>query len=198
MALSQHPYTIHELLRDLKSGSAEAFAALFDRYHARVMHTAFIIVKQKEMSEDIVQDIFMKCWSRRTELEDLGDFEGWLFVITRNHALNTLRRMISVQAKNSMVAEKEPQWVEDADWRANMRSYESQIRAATAQLTQQQRRVFELSHFEGMNRAEIAATLGLSPNTTKMHLVRALRIVRAQLAQHIDKAVLVVLFQKLF
>lgn len=182
-----------ELLRSVASGDQAAFGVLFDRWSPKVMKVAVMILSDHDAAEDIVQDVFVKVWTKRAGLADIEDIEGWLFIMTRNFSFNALKKRAYAKGRLESLRDELPAYVETVDDLLVARDYETLILRAMEGLTEQQWNVFELSRKGEMSREEIAAALGLSGNTVKMHLLRARKIVRAYLAARIELPVLVAL-----
>lgn len=185
-----------ELLSKIASGDEEAFAHLFDQFAPRVMHVATLFTHSISISEDIVQDVFLKLWLKRTQLPEINDFTNWIFIVARNYSINALNKIAKTEISLETQAEhiSLPGIEVTSDFEA--RDLEKIIRKAMLALTDQQQKVFELAKLQGMGRDEIADQLGLSPNTVKMHLVRATRFVRAYLLARTDHFLtIMILFQ---
>lgn len=82
------------IVRDPRSSreSGAALGVLFERYHARVLHSCERILKEGPAAEDAMQEIFLGLLDVDRHYESRGSFGAWLFVLTRNHCLNALRR----------------------------------------------------------------------------------------------------------
>lgn len=174
-------YDTLQLLRRIDAGDEAAFTQLFEGFHQLVYHTALKLLHEPALADDIVQDVFLKVWLKRGTLSEIGDIRNWLFIVTRNGCKNALRGMTAHSRKNDGLAGELPHFVNDVETRAILQNYEGLIAEAMTRLTDQQKKVFELSYRRGMSRHEIADELGTSPNTVKMHLMRAMKIVRAYL-----------------
>jgi RNA polymerase sigma-70 factor (ECF subfamily) len=174
-----------ELLFLVAQGDENAFTVLFDHYSPKVMHTAFLFTQSLSRSEDIVQDVFTKLWLKRAQLREVEDFEKWIFIITRNMSLNILNRIARAELGLEKFAEHVPAREAGESIYLEAKDMEKLIRNSLAALTDQQKKVFELSTFKGLNREEIAQELGLSPNTIKMHLLRATKYVRVYLRKQL-------------
>lgn len=185
-----------EILAAIAEGSRQSFTTLFDHYSPKILHVAGLFTHSLSESEDILQDVFMKVWLKRDQLTTITDFNSWIFILTRNLSINALNKIARAEVKNQRLAGYLPFTEEHAGGSVEFKDIENLIRQALQLLTDQQRRVFELSRLNGMNREEIAKELGLSPNTVKMHLLRATRQVRAYLSSRMDYVVLFCLLKK--
>lgn len=187
------PYDNSTLLQEVATGSSEAFRQLFERYEAKVNHAAMLITGSRELSEDVVQDVFTRVWLKRAQLPSIADLDGWLFIITRNQAITVMNQLAARHGREDEVARELPLFTADAAQELDAKNVKRYIHEALDLLTEQQRKVFIMSKMEGMSRDEIAAALSLSSNTVKMHLVRASRIVRVHLTRRLELPFLVAL-----
>src|ERR1700749_2966694 len=74
-----------------------AFEALYRHYFVRLFRFCFAIIHQKESAEEIVNDVFLKLWEKRTHLAAIGNLELYLYVSVKNRSLNYLRDHAGVQ-----------------------------------------------------------------------------------------------------
>lgn len=188
-----HTYDLRVLLREVAMGSNAAFRTLFERYHGKVNHAALLITGNKELSEDIVQDVFTRVWIKRTQLSDIQDLDNWLFIMTRNLAVTAVNQLASIHGREDRVARELPLFTNDVVQQMDAKNVQQYIHEALELLTEQQRNVFVMSKLEGKSREEIAQALSLSGNTVKMHLVRGTRIVRSHLSRKLELSFLIVL-----
>lgn len=172
------------LLRRVAAGEEDAFSKLFDHYQQQISGFVFSIVGSKELTQEIVQDIFIKVWQRRTDLLEIRKFDSYLFVLSKNHTLNCIRKIkredIKATKYNNLMpdVEQEQSDIENDD-------YFQLIEKATSQLPSQQQRVFRL-RMEGLKNQEIAAQLMISPDSVKKYQQLALKSVSAFVKMHLS------------
>ena len=80
------------LVERVRAGDRAAFGELFERWHDRVFNVARGVVRRPELAADVTQDAFLTAWQRLDRLDDVNAFGGWLLRLTRNRALDVLRR----------------------------------------------------------------------------------------------------------
>lgn len=173
------------ILLQVSQGNEQAFNYLFERYYNQVYTFIFPIAGSEALTQEIVQDIFMKLWANRSQLVEVRYFKSYLLTIARNHAFNCLKQIARVKKKEKI-------WVEDVLKQAIHNTEESDntdyhllIDAAIAQLPAQQQKIYTLSRVDKMKQAEIADKLGLSLETVKKHMVLALRFIKNNLSQSV-------------
>lgn len=79
------------LARNIRNGDVRSFEILYQRYHRQLHNLAVKYLKQQVLAEDAVQEIYLKIWLHREELDELRSVKGLLFTMMRNHLLNRLR-----------------------------------------------------------------------------------------------------------
>jgi len=156
-----------ELLLNVASGNEHAFRSLFNLYHQQLGKYIFQLTENMELAEEVVQDVFLKIWIKRQALADIQNFKAYLFVISKNHALNCLRK----QAKE-WLQEKELQRPDYTSFMINEgeNPYYIWLDEAIDQLPPQQQKIYLLSRHEQLKYTEIAAHLNLSKETVKKYL----------------------------
>lgn len=162
----------------LRAGrEAEAFDALVPAFRKRVYGLAFSILRDRDAAEDVAQEVFVKLWNALGGYDGRAQLSTWIYAITRNAALTVIRRRrpedslsdpeVMDRAEAATPAADSAAGIEDAGlWRL------------VEALPDHQRRVVTLFYQEDRSVEEVAAMLGMAPNTVKTHLFRA----RARLA----------------
>ncbi|MET6996978.1 RNA polymerase sigma factor [Chitinophaga defluvii] len=181
------------LLHQVAQGNQEAFADLFQAYHQSLAAYVFRITESMEMTEDIVQDVFIKLWLKREILPGLTSFTNYLFILCRNYTFRCLRKKATDHQRNISWGEQFEETTGPADDNNIGDTYRALIDAAIAQLPPQQQKVYFLSRHEGMKHAEIAAQLGITAETSKKHMKLALRSITAYVHGHMDTVILLIL-----
>jgi len=168
----------HELLMLVAKGDQKAFRQLFDHYWNHIYSVPFAFTKSVVLSEEIVQDVFLKIWLKRDQLTSIAKFDAYLFTTARNHIYNQLRKK---SLEQPFVKHLEQCFVECSalpEQKMLLNETQKIIEKVVAELPEQQRTVYELSRNQGLNHAEIAARLGISILTVKSHMTKALRCIR--------------------
>src|SRR5258708_2038167 len=92
--LTDLPYSaLHNetmILLRISNGNQEAFAELFDHYHANIFTTVLRMSDNRETAEELVQDVFLKVWTNRNSLTDIQNFPAWLYTIATNETFTAL------------------------------------------------------------------------------------------------------------
>lgn len=170
-----------KIIKQFSDGDQSAFRVVFEHYYPRVSEFIRRIVKSDSLAEDITQDIFVKVWERREIFGvEVQSFDKYIYVMSRNAALNALRR-------TGRIAPLSSESLSQSDAGSIEESYYAQekeliIRLAVCQMPEQRRRIFEMSRYMGLDNQTIATTLNLSKKTVENHLTLALKTLRSILA----------------
>jgi RNA polymerase sigma-70 factor (family 1) len=184
------------LLLQLSEGNEIAFTQLFDHYHGQVYDTALRYLKSEMAAEEIVQDVFLKIWNKRTELTVVQSFNAFLFTMARNTILDRLRRLARERTAQQVLS-KQQGFTNDTDHRLLDNQYQEMLQQAIDNLPPQQKSVFRLAKMEGYSYKEIAEELGISVLTVKVHMNKALASLREYLAARMGTMVFVPLLIKI-
>ena len=174
-------YDENELLEQASSGNEEAFATLFHAYKNKLYGYLFRLTNSNEITEDLIQDIFLKLWKDKSELSSIAQFDSYLFRMAKNQAINAFK---SIARETLLYAEYiQTQNIENNTTDNTVQFNETQriLNQIVETLPPQQKLVFQLSREKQLKHDEIAQLLNLSPNTVKNHLIQALNTIKSQL-----------------
>jgi len=180
-------------IQRLIAGDESAFTAVYELYSEKVYRLAFRFLKDKEQSEEIVQETFINLWLSREKLNAEGNLWLYLYVISKRLSLNALREV----GKSSVLIEKLLHQISElqntTEEEVLAHDLENYAEKIIEKLPRQQQLVFKLSRVEGLSHKEIAEQLQISPNTVKNHMVEALKTLKSHL-KYSDFLYLVILF----
>jgi RNA polymerase sigma-70 factor, ECF subfamily len=74
-------------------GDINAFNLLFKNHYKSLCISALLLVKDEKIAEDVVQDVFLKIWNKRGELELVANFSSYLYISVKNACLDQLRKI---------------------------------------------------------------------------------------------------------
>lgn len=150
----------------------------------RLYRLAASLLPDGPSAEDAVQDVLLKLWDRRGELDAVENLEAWCVRVTRNACLDRLRSprhrtVLLEDARTVPSAEAAP------DGRAEWRDAWRRVRALMGALPEAQRTVLQLREIEQYSYREIAEATGQSMDSVKVNLHRARKAVRSGFAQQL-------------
>ena len=165
-----------ELMRQVRGGRTGALATLFERHHARLYRYCLRMTGDRQASEDLVQDVFMRMLKYKATFKDDSSFVPWMFGIARNACVAHLRRA-PTQHLSDETLERTPEGaLLDHDPVADQQS--ELVRRALLTLPLERREVLVLSRYEFKTYEEIARALGCSVGAVKVRAHRAMKQLR--------------------
>lgn len=184
------------MLALVADGDENAFRTVFNKYWKKIYSVAFTFTKSPVLSEELVQDIFLKIWINKKELPAIKKFDDYLFTIARNHIYNELRKKTMEQP---FVEHLEQHFLEAyylPEQLLMLKETTGLINTAVEKLPDQQRVVFKLSRNDGLDYNSIAQQLGITRSTVKNHMTKALEFLRNYLVMHVGKLIFAVIVIK--
>jgi RNA polymerase sigma-70 factor (ECF subfamily) len=184
-------YDDEELIRLIVARQEGALAQLYDRYNRLIFSLALAVVNDRATAEEVTLDVFMRVWQKAaTYRADQAKVSTWLTHITRNHAIDMLRRR-SVRLDQSAVhweertfkAESSEQDPQDF---AEVSLLRERVHVALAQLPADQRQAVLLAYFSGFSQSQIAAVLKQPLGTIKTRLRLAMQKLRESLREETE------------
>lgn len=163
------------LLSSIRSGNQGAMSVLYDRYSSIVYSVALRVLSDTGMAEDILQEVFMQLWRNPASFDAArGKLAPWLAVITRNRAIDLLRKRRPENDVDDITISVEPDLAAET---ARSRAMEK-VRAVLGEMPAPQRSAVEMAYFQGMTHTEIAQKTGEPLGTIKTRIRTALLALR--------------------
>jgi len=170
------------LIMQIKKGDQNSFKIVFLRFYKLLTSFSAKITMDINVAEDIVQELFIKLWTNRDNLEIRGSLLSYLYRSARNESINYLKhkkveekyqiyinRFSSEEAFRDLIEEEE---------------FHNQLYSAYKLLPPRCKQIFELSRIQEKSHEEIASLLSISKNTVKNQIVYALKIIRSELEKY--------------
>ena len=161
-------------LVSFRNGDEGAFRYYYDLYYNALCLFGLRMLKEEEVAEDIVQDVFVNLWKAREAIESTLHLKMYLYQSMRHRCLNYIRvkKLEEDYRMEYALLKSEERFGEEEVHRVVMEEIDS--------LPHEQRRVI-LLHLEGKNNIEIAEVMKVSVNTVKTHKARARQQLKAKL-----------------
>jgi RNA polymerase sigma-70 factor (family 1) len=190
-------YDESTLLQQVAEGNEKAFRRLVEQYADLLGAHIYRVTHSREATEEIVQDIFLKIWMTRESLAQVRNFRTYLYVISRNQALNALRSILR-EKKHQSLYEQSLTAGETEDEVKEKEAQISYLDQAIAQLPPQQQKAWLLSRRERMKYADIAREMNVSTETVKKHIQLASLSIMKYLESHLGILLIGILLEKKF
>jgi RNA polymerase sigma-70 factor (ECF subfamily) len=179
-------YSDRELTALLKDGDHGAFSALYGLYSERIYGRLLSLLKDQDMADELIQDLFLKVWEKRDGLNPEQSFKSYLYKVAENLVYDHFRKLArdkKLQERfRAITTELYSHTEEDLLNKENRMI----IDKAVAMLPPQRKAVFTLCKLEGKSYEETGEILGISASTVSNHLVKATKLVREQILKSGD------------
>lgn len=173
-----------DLSKRLSKGDESAFREVIDRFHGKIHQFAFSFLKDKDKSDEVVQDTFLSFWLHREKLDVQKPIAPFLFTIARRKLIDAWRKEATSESFRKRIYENSKRSHNDTEEKILVNDLDRVVGEVLEQLTEQQQQVFTLSRYEELSYDEIAERLQISKNTVKYHLVNVLKVMRAHFSKH--------------
>ena len=185
-------YNERELLLKVAKGDESAFRELYLNWQPQLSSFVFRITKSRESASEIVQDVFLKIWLTREALTEIENFKSYLFIISRNHALNafhkSMREIRQIDQLGKSIREN------PNDFDENSQSHLTLVDEAIDHLTDRRREVYLLHRHQKLTYNQIGLQLGISRESVKTHLELAIKSITKYLKDRMTMVILIIGF----
>lgn len=169
--LTSAAYNEPEILKQVAEGNETAFKQLFHVWQPFLATHIYRVTESAVITEEIVQDVFLKIWQTKETLVAIHNFKAYLLVVSKNHAINTLQKIARDFARQQKYAQQFSV-TEETD---SSQLYYSLIDEAIEQLSPRQKEIFILSRQHKKTYLQIAEQLGIGRESVKTHLGLAVK-----------------------
>jgi RNA polymerase sigma-70 factor, ECF subfamily len=185
-----------DLVHATQDGDVSAFEQLVERYDRKLFRIAEHITRNREDSQDVVQEAFLKAFQHLGGFREDSQFSTWLFRITVNQALMKLRKQRTTkevsldedfQADGDMLPREVAVWTPNPEELCRTSELREILIRSLEGLRPILRIVFVLRDIEGLSGDQTAEVLDLSPSAVKARLWRARLQLRELLSEHFSK-----------
>lgn len=172
-----------ELLKRVAEGDQRAFETLYRIYRDKSLSVIQMFLKSYSEAEDILHDIFIQLWSGRKHLQNVEDFDAYLFISIRNSIMKRLLKKDRLEKDLARYHLERQHWAGSSQ-KPEINDVRKLVHEALLQLPEQQRKIYSLSRNEGLTHHQISGLLQISPKTVANTLSLVLNHIRAFLSQH--------------
>ncbi|MBD77353.1 MAG: RNA polymerase sigma-70 factor [Crocinitomicaceae bacterium] len=172
-----HEISDESLFGQIKLGNQDAYYVLFDRHWERLYRISFLILKNRESAQDVVQEIFLNLWEQR-QSKEISNVEHYFARAAKFSSLKVIRDKKIGETENIEALLEHPTEQENT---YDEKVLEQKIDQAISDLPERCQEVFRLSRFEQFSNKEIAEKLDLSQRTVETHISNALKHLRKTL-----------------
>lgn len=159
------------------SATEKAFESVFKQHYKGLHAYAYTVLKDRDMAEEMVQNLFCRLWEKNRELAVEGALSSYLYRAVYHASLNHIKHLKVRQSYQEYNMENRTHVSDEYDGK----ELQQQLLKALNELPERCRTVFQLSRFEDLKYSEIAARLLLPPKTVENEMGKALRLLRVKL-----------------
>ena len=192
-----------ELFDQIKSGDQKALELLFSIYFSRLNDFARNVVKDDVISQDIVQDVFVKVWEKSAEIESIN-IEAYLFRLVRNRCIDYIKhlkvmnnRMQEIQISSKYEELYRIDFIGNEPYVLIEHELKLKIEKTIQNLPDRCREVFILSRINGLKNKEIAEKLNINIKNVERHLNRAMQSFRKNFSEELPIALVILVLKSL-
>ena len=172
-----------ELLDLIRSEDRSAFSQLYTRYWKKLFIVAANKIGQAEEAEEIVQDIFISLWQRRSSLQITGTLHTYLAVSVKYRVLKILSHRYQHQKYSTHSLNVNSELSNATLELLDFDELKSTLESLVAELPEKCRIIYKLSRDQGLSHRQIAENCGISEKTVEAHITKALKVLKTGLGQ---------------
>lgn len=183
-----------EILDRCAGGDRDAFAILYKFYLSALTRYIFLFTRSTELSEEIVQDVFVRIWEKKETLIAVNSFQAYIFKAAKNLLLDHLRKEQTISRFEILRTPFTEECVEQTDDNLIYGQYFAIAQEAISQLPEKRKQIFELKTRDELSLDEIADQLAISKSVVKKQLYAATSFVKDYLRKHGEMITSTVIF----
>lgn len=165
-----------ELLQRLANDDQAAYRLLFDRHYKTMLGTAINMLKDSDQAKDAVQDVFLRIWKNRHEIQIRTSVEAYLKRAVINQALGNIRTGNKFVSDEKTPEQPEKQSTPQQELEG--KELKAVLDTALESLPERCRLVFIMKRLEGLSQKEIAEKLNISTKTVENQITKAVKVLR--------------------
>jgi len=173
--------TDEALMAQVREGDLRKLAILFERHHRRVFNFFVHMCGDRDMSEDLAQEVFFRMLRYRSGYDEKRPFAAWMYQIARNLNTDRMQRrkgelqLVPVDAEDEFAVHEPRSGEMDAEEALRKRQEIELLQRALNRLPGDKREILVLSRFQDLKYEEIAHILGCEIGAVKVRVYRAVR-----------------------
>ncbi len=180
MKIAAH-YDEKALLEGLRGGDASAFEQLYRKFSKQIYWKLLKMVKESDQADDILQDLFIKVWERREQIDTSHSFGAFLHRIAQRMVVDHYRKVSIITKSHLFIQENSTELISPTEDHLDNKETEELLNKAINSLSPQRKQAFRLCRIDGKSHKEAAELMNISTNTIKNHLVSATKQIKSYL-----------------
>lgn len=173
-----------KLLLRLRDGDSSAFEILMESYKRPLANRVLRLLKSKEDTEEVLQELFVRVWMNREKLDPQLSFKAYIFRIAENLVLDMLRQATRDRRFAAMYKSMQSDVYNPIEDQLHEQENRVLLHQILSHIPEQPRRVYMLCKLEGKSYEEVGKMLSISTATVNSHMTKANRFLREYLNKH--------------
>lgn len=181
----EHTLTEKIILEAIKGGDRDVFGVIYDKYASELLQFIYGFTKDKEVSEDILQEILVTIWNRRTTIEINGTLKNYLYGAARYAVLSYIRseKVKQKYANHFHLFLSQHSWNQTNEL-VDLNDLHTIISLCMEKLPPKCKEAFYLSRFQHRSIQEIAADMGISSRTVENYITTGIKTIKHALRNY--------------
>lgn len=171
-------------LEGLKNGQRAGFDFIYNKYSKYLLPRLQRMVKSPEIVDELMQDVFLKVWTNRGDIDLNKSFKGWIFTIAQTTVFTYYRKLALDKKMQDHILEVFVEFYEQTEDYIFNKERMHMLQIAVDQLPPQRKEIFQLCRIEGKSYQEAAEILSISPSTVSNQLVSATKSIKRYVFFH--------------
>lgn len=164
-----------ELVDLLRSGDHGAFTALYNKYAQELAEVLYRYIKDEELLENALQNVFMKLWEDRESLVEMSNVKGYLYRSVKNNIINTIKRNVNGMKKAYEVAQAD--YTDPVSVDLERREEVEIVTKGISTLPITMQKIIECKR-EGLTNDEISKKMNMPIATVAVYYSRSIKMLR--------------------
>jgi RNA polymerase sigma-70 factor (family 1) len=170
-----------KLIVKLRKGESRAFDEIFNLYSRRVYLFAYSFLKNKQDSEGIVQEVFLRVWKNRKKIDEYYSLKAFLFTISYNLIIEKFRERVKDLKYKKFLEKNAIHFGYETDKKIEYSDLNESYKNVVEHLPERRKTIYKMHRFEGFSYREIAKKLHISTKTVENQMTSALKFIRERL-----------------
>lgn len=183
---------LQTLLLQLKQGNEPAFNKLYLSYSKLLYKKIRRLVKDESVADEVLQDLFLKVWEKRVQIDPAQSFVSFLYTVANNLVYDYFRKVAKDKRLQARLLINAVDYYMQTEEALIGKETSTMIQQAIDNLSEARKKVFILCKIEGKSYQEVADILGISVATVNSHMVYAIRFIKEYLYKNQNISTLIV------
>ncbi|MFD1162624.1 RNA polymerase sigma-70 factor [Hwangdonia seohaensis] len=170
-----------KLIERLKRNDEDALKLIYNLYWEQLFIYAFSLLKKREISEDVIQEIFIKIWEKRDALLIKTTLKGYLYTCVLHKVYDIFRKDKNAFSEELLENFDVKIQTTTPESKLIYKELEAQINTVVNTLPEKCKKVFKLSRENQLSHKEISSQLNISTKSVEAYITKALKIIRPSL-----------------